>query len=55
LKSTTGKRNQHLKKYNEKTLEHIKKDNAEMLRFYGYADEPGENSANHYKFDAEFI
>jgi hypothetical protein len=26
-----------------------------MLRFYGYADEAGENTANHYKFDAEFI
>jgi hypothetical protein len=26
-----------------------------MLRFYGYADEPGENTANHFKFDEEFI
>jgi len=54
LKSTTGKRNAHLHKYTQETLEVVKRDNCEMLRFYGYADEPGENSVNAFNLDEEY-
>lgn len=55
LKSTTGKRNQHLKKYTKETLEIVKKDNMEMLRFFGYADEPGEDTVNAFNLTKDEI
>jgi hypothetical protein len=36
-------------------LEVIKRDNIEMLRFFGYADEPGEDTVNAFKLTKEEI